>query len=83
MYLLKIIPRCDLPEPEVKQLCLNGELSNITTHKLFKGPGVVKFEPTVAGDFWRLEPKEFLGAFYHELDYTQGWGKVVYDYLAK
>jgi acetoacetate decarboxylase len=81
MYLLKIIPKCDKPEPAVKQLCLNGELGNVVTHKLFKGPGVVSFEPTVAGDFWRLQPKEFLGAFYHELDFTQGWGKVVHNYL--
>jgi len=83
MYLLKIIPRCDSPEAAIKQLCLNGELADVVTHKLFKGPGVVSFEPTVAGDFWRLKPKEFLGAFYTELDYTQGWGRVVHDYLAK
>ncbi len=82
MYLLKIIPRCDSPAPAIKQLCLNGEVGNVVTHKQFKGPGVVKFEPTVAGDFWRLQPKEFLGAYYQELDYTQHWGKVVHDYLA-
>ena len=83
MYLLKIIPRCDSAEPAIKQLTLNGEVDNVVTHKLFKGPGVVKFEPTVSGDFWRLEPKEFLGAFYQELDFTQGPGRVVHDYLVK
>ena len=52
-------------------------------HKLFKGPGVVSYRPTVCGDFWRLEPKEFLGAYYQECDYTQGHGEVILDYLAE
>ena len=64
-----------------KQIVANGELSDVKIHKLFKGPGVVSFRPTVAGDFWQLEPKEFIGSFYQVIDYTQGHGKVVYDYL--
>ena len=56
-------------------------MSDVKIHKLFKGPGVVSFRPTVAGDFWRLEPKEFLGSYYQVCDYTHGHGKVVHDYL--
>jgi len=83
MYLLKIIPQADGSEPAIKQLVANGPIENVNITKLFKGPGVVKFEPTVAGDFWKLQPIEFLGAFYQVCDYTQGPGKVVIDYLAQ
>lgn len=38
-------------------------------------------KPLVSGDFWRLEPKEFVGAYYQELDYTQDHGGVIKDYL--
>lgn len=81
MYLLKIIPMNGANEPAIKQLCENGTLSDVTTHKCFKGPGVVSYRPTVSGDFWRLEPKEFVGAYYQELDYTQGHGRIIKDFL--
>jgi acetoacetate decarboxylase len=83
MYLLKMMPKAESNEAEIKQLVQNGELADVKIHKLFKGPGVVSFRPTVAGDFWRLEPKEYLGSYYQVCDYTQGHGKVVYDYLKK
>ena len=82
MYLLKIIPSPGGQNPAVKQLVLNGELSDVNYTKVYKGPGVVSFRPTVAGDFWRLEPREFLGSFYQELSYAQGVGKVVKDLLS-
>ena len=44
---------------------------------------MVSYRPTVCGDFWRLQPKEFLGSFYQVFDFTQGHGKVVYDYLTE
>ena len=81
MYLLKTIPKSGSNEPAIKQLCENGVLSNVKTHKLFKGTGVVSYRPTVCGGFWRLQPKEFLGSFYHECDFTQDHGRIVYDYL--
>ncbi|HCN09677.1 MAG TPA: hypothetical protein DIT01_17255 [Lentisphaeria bacterium] len=83
MYLLKVIPKSGANEPAIKQLCENGVPYDVKIHKFFKGPGVVSYRPTVCGDFWRLQPKEFLGAFYQVLDYTHGHGKVVYDYLAE
>ena len=81
MYLLKILPKPDSNEPAIKQLVENGAIGDVKITKLFKGAGVVKIEPTVSGDFWKLQPKEFLGAFYQVCDYTQGHGKVVIDYL--
>ena len=41
MYLLKMIPKAETNEAEIKQLVENGELSDVKIHKLFKGPGVV------------------------------------------
>ena len=83
MYLHKVIPKSGSNEPAIKQLCENGIPTDMKVHKLFKGPGVVSYRPTVCGDFWRLEPKEFLGAYYQECDYTQGHGEVILDYLAE
>ena len=83
MFLLKVIPKAGANEPAIKQLVESQNLYDVTTHKLFKGPGVVSYHPTVSGEFWRLKPKEYLGAYYHELDYTQGHGKVIYDYLTE
>ena len=37
-----------------------------------------KFLPV---DFWRLEPREFLGSYYMLCDFTQGHGQIVHDYL--
>ena len=83
MYLLKIIPKADRNEPAIKQLVENGPVYDVKISKLFKGPGVVKLEPTVSGDFWRLQPVEFLGAIYQVCDFAQGHGKIVIDYLAE
>jgi len=82
MYMLKIMPSTEGDGPAVKQLVENPPIDNVQTTKLFKGPGVVSFRPTVAGDFWRLEPRTFEGAIYQVCSYTQEYGKVVKDYLA-
>lgn len=71
----------DKNEPAIKQLVENGPVYDVTITKLFKGAGVVKLEPTVSGEFWKLQPIDFLGAFYQVCDYTHGHGKVIIDYL--
>ena len=83
MYLLKIIPNAESNTAAIKQLVANGTLANVKIHTLFKGPGVVSFQPTVSGDFWRLEPREFVSSYYMLCDFTQGHGKIVYDYFKK
>jgi len=83
MYLLRIIPDAESNKAAIKQLVANGRLADVKIHTLFKGPGVVSFHPTVSGDFWRLEPREFLGSYYMLCDFTQGHGQIVYDYLKK
>jgi len=82
MYILKVIPAADGKRPAVKQLLLAAELEDTKVNKLFKGPGVVSFSPTVAGEFWRLQPRTFEGAIYQVCSYRQGYSKVVKDYLA-
>jgi acetoacetate decarboxylase len=81
MYVLKLIPAADGRRPAVKQLLRAAPPENVTARRLFKGPGVVHFQPTVAGEFWRLQPREFEGAFHQVCDYTQGYSEVVKDYL--
>lgn len=43
---------------------------DVTVDRSFKGPGVVSFTPTVAGDFLRLHPRSFEGAVYQVVSYT-------------
>jgi acetoacetate decarboxylase len=82
LYQMKIIPAVDGPRPAIKQLIRSAAPENVVTKRLFKGPGVVTFAPTVAGDFWRLAPVEFAGAIYQVASYNQGFGAVAIDYLA-
>lgn len=81
MYLLKVIPSVEGHHPAVKQLVQSPPPENVKTTRLFKGPGVVSFRPTVAGEFWRLQPRSFQGAVYQVCSFTQGFGQVVKDYL--
>ena len=81
VYNLKIIPSADGNGLSVKQLIKGPPPEDVKVHKLFKGPGVVSFSPTVAGEFWRLTPKTFEGAIYQECSYRQGFGKIEKDYL--
>ena len=57
-------------------------MDNAETHWLYRCAGSVRFSPTTAGDFWKLVPKEIIGASRSAMDYEQGYGQVVYDYLA-
>jgi acetoacetate decarboxylase len=82
LYQPKIIPAVDGARPAVKQLIRSAAPEGVTVKRLFQGPGVVSFARTVAGDFWRLEPKNFEGAVYQVCSYRQGFGVVVKDYLA-
>jgi acetoacetate decarboxylase len=83
LYQMKVLPAVDRPAPAVKQLIRSAAPENVRVQRLFKGPGVVAFAPTVAGDFWRLTPIEFDGAIYQVASYAQGYGEVVRDFLAR
>jgi len=81
LYMLKVIPAADGNGLTVKQLIEGAPPEDVEVLKLFKGPGVVSFRPTVAGEFWRLTPNEFEGAVFQECNYHQGFGKIIKDYL--
>jgi len=49
---------------------------------LYRCAGSVRFAPTAAGGLWKLVPREIIGASRTAMDYEQGYGQVVYDYLA-
>ena len=82
VYVLKVIPAADGQRPCVKQLLVAAPQEEVRVTKLFKGPGVVSFAPTVAGDFWKLRPRTFEGAVYQQCSYRQAYSRVVKDYLA-
>ena len=83
MYMLRIIPNVESNTAAIKQLVVNGGVENVKIHTLFKGPGVASFQPTVSGEFWRLEPREFVSSYYMLCDFTQGQAKIAYDYFKK
>jgi acetoacetate decarboxylase len=80
IYNLKMIPSVDRPEPAIKQVTCTG-VDDAKTHWLYRCAGSVRFAPTAAGDFWKLSPREVIGASRTAMDYEQGYGQVVYDYL--
>ena len=80
---LKAIPRADGAGCDVLQLIDGaGASRDVTVHVRRKGDGVVRFEPVPVYDLSGLEPLEYLGAFYVEQDYTEGYAEIVRDFLA-
>ena len=80
---LKAIPRADGAGCDVLQLIDGaGASRDVTVHVRRKGDGVVRFEPVPVHDLSGLEPLEYLGAFYVEQDYTEGYAEIVRDFLA-
>ena len=76
-----MIPSIDKPEPAIKKITCTG-VDNPKPHWFYRCAGSVSFAPTAKGGFWKLVPKEIIGASRTAMDYEQGYGQVVYDYLA-
>ena len=79
---LKMIPRADRPGPAIKQL-IDGTsaTTDLVMHVAYRGKGTVHFEPSPAGDFTSLAPIEYLGAYYFEASYSEGFATIALDYL--
>jgi acetoacetate decarboxylase len=79
---LKAIPRADGKGAEVLQLV---EVSKVTTdvavHVCRAGDGVVQLNPVPVYDLSDFAPREYCGAHYLEMDYTEGWAEIVRDFL--
>jgi acetoacetate decarboxylase len=83
MWRLKVIPRVDGAGLDVMQLI---DLATTTTdqviHVCRSGDGVVQFNPSPIYDLSGFAPLEYFGAYYLEMDMTEGWGEIVKDFLA-
>lgn len=79
---LKAIPRADGQGLDVLQLVDGAKAtSEITTHVVRRGDGVVEFAPSPVYDLSPLAPREYLGAVYTEMDYTEGYAEIAHDFL--
>ena len=79
---LKVIPRADGRGADVMQLIdASNVATDVTTHLVRRGDGVVQFNPSPVYDLSDFTPREYLGAYYLEMDYTEGYGEVVRDFL--
>ena len=79
---LKIIPRADGPGPALKQLIDCTETTrDVEVLTLAKGTGTVELGASPRCDLTPLAPLEYGEAFHMESSYTEGYARVVYDYL--
>ncbi len=78
---LKVIPRADGRGPEVMQVIdTDGATTDRQVHLCRAGDGVVQFNPSAVFDLSDFAPLSFHGAWYLEMDYTEGYGQVVRDF---
>ena len=83
-YRLKAIPRADGNGLDVLQLVDAGSaMTDVTVHECRAGEGVVQLSPSPTYDLTGFTPREYCGACYAEMDYTEDYGKVVHDFLAE
>lgn len=79
---LKVIPRADGDGLDVLQLIDGAPAAmDVTVHVCRAGDGVVQFEPTPVYDLSDFAPLDYRGAWYLEMDYTEGFGQIVHDFL--
>ncbi|MDE2845830.1 MAG: acetoacetate decarboxylase family protein [Gemmatimonadota bacterium] len=79
---LKIIPRADGPGPAVKQLIDCSETTqDVEVHAFAQGKGTIELGASPRCDLTPLKPMEYGDAFHMESSYTEGYARVVYDYL--
>lgn len=80
---LKVIPRADGPGPALKQLIDgSGASQDVTVAASFRGRGTVSFGTAPLSDFTALAPQAYRAAYFDESSFREGYGRVVYDYLA-
>ena len=79
---LKVIPRADGEGVDVMQLIDGARVSSdVTVHVCRAGEGVVQFNPSPIFDLSDFAPKEYYGAYYVEMDFTEGYAEIVHDFL--
>ena len=79
---LKVIPRADGAGADVMQIIdTSSTTSDVTVHICRAGDGVVEFRPSPVYDLSDFVPLEYYGAYYMEMDYTEGYAEIVHDFL--
>jgi len=81
---LKAIPKADGKGAEVLQIVgSTGVMADCTVHVVQAGDGVAQFHPVPTYDLSDFTPREYFGAHYVEMDYTERYGEIVEDLLLK
>ena len=81
---LKVIPKADGQGPQVMQIIDAGAVtSDVVVHVCRAGDGVVEFAPSPIYDLSDFTPREYFGAHYVEMDYTEGYAEIVEDLLER
>ena len=81
---LKVIPRADGPGPALKQLIDCSETArDVEVHSVAKGRGTIELGASPRCDLTPLSPLEYGEAYHMESSYTEGYARIVYDYLGE
>jgi acetoacetate decarboxylase len=81
-FRLKVIPRADGKGADVMQIVdVSDVTSDVIVHERRAGDGVVQFNPSPTYGLSDFTPREYFGAYYIEMDYTEGYGEIVRDFL--
>jgi acetoacetate decarboxylase len=79
---LKVIPRADGNGADVMQIIdVSKVTSEVSVRICRAGDGVVEFHPAPVYDLSDFTPREYYGAHYVEMDYTEGYAEVLHDFL--
>jgi len=79
---LKALPRADGQGADVLQLIDCTDVTkDVSMHVCRAGRGVVQFAPSPVYDLSDFTPRDYYGAYYGEMDYTEEYGVVVHDFL--
>jgi len=79
---LKVIPRADGQGTDVMQVIDAGQVVTDTkVHECRAGDGVVEFGQVPTYGLADFTPRQYLGAYYLEMDYTEGYATIVKDLL--
>ena len=55
--------------------------TDVEVHVCCSGDGVVELSPSPIYDLSDFVPLEYFGAWYVEMDYTEGFAEIVHDFL--
>ena len=81
---LKVIPRADGRGADVMQIIDASQvMADVTVHVCRAGDGVVEFGHVPIYDLADFSPREYFGAYYIEMDFTEEYAEIVEDLLQR